>query len=107
MYKRKIKLTRLLLFYADGATREVFYPGVISGKALIRQIAIDPRVLVRRSDDGRYAVVQPDRAGLKSAVSLGYYVVSLETDPIKLICLSNQRITGGMPGGQVDTSASD
>lgn len=91
MYKRKIKLTRLLLFYDDGATQEVFYPGVISGKALIRKLAIDPRVLVRRSDDDWYTAVQPSRAGLKSAVSLGYEVVGLETDPIKLICFSIQR----------------
>lgn len=92
MYKRKIKLTRLLLFYGDGSTQEVFYPGVISGKALMRKIAIDPRVLVRRSDDGWYTAVHPSRLGLKSAVSLGYDVVSLETDPIKLVCFSTQRV---------------
>lgn len=107
MYKRKVKLTHLLLFYDNGATKDVFYPGVISGKALMRKIARDPRVLVRRSDDGCYTAVQPSRAGLKSAVSLGYEVVGLETDPIKLICFSTQRITRGMPDGQGDTSASD
>lgn len=92
MYKRKIKLTRLLLFYGDGSTQEVFYPGVISGKALMRKIAIDPCVLVRRSDDGRYTAAQPSMAGLESAVSLGYKVVRLETDPIKLVCFSTQRV---------------
>lgn len=106
MYKRKIKLTHLLLFYGDGATKEVFYPGVISGKALMRKIAIDPRVLVRRSDD-YYTAVQLSRTGLKSAVSLGYEVVALETDPIKLVCYSIQRITRVMSDGQDDTSASD
>lgn len=107
MYKRKVKLTHLLLFYDNGATKDVFYPGVISSKALMRKIAIDPRVLVRRSDDGCYTAAQPSRVGLKSAVSLGYEVVGLETDPIKLICFSTQRITRGMPDGQGDTSASD
>lgn len=93
MYKRKIKLTRLLLFYDDGSTREVYYPGTISGKQLMARLAIDPRVLIRDKEDCRYIAVQPSRAGLKTAIVMGGAVVVLETDPIKLVCFSKQ-ITG-------------
>ena len=90
MYKRKIKLTRLLLFYDDGSTREVYYPGTISGKQLMSRLAIVPRVLIRDKEDCRYIAVQPRRAGLRTAIVMGDAVVVLETDPIKLVCFSKQ-----------------
>ena len=93
MYKRKIKLTWLLLCYGDGSTLEVYYPGPISGKQLMARLAIDPRVLIRDKEDCRYIAVQPKRVGLKAVIVMGDAVVVLETDPIKLVCFSKQ-ITG-------------
>lgn len=90
MYKRKIKLTRFMLFYSDGSTREVYYPGSISGKQLIARLAIDPCVLICDKEDGRYIAVQPSRKGLEAAVVIGFRKVMTETDPIKLVCFSKQ-----------------
>ena len=90
MYKRKIKLTCLLLCYGNGQTKEVYYPGTISGKQLMSRLAIDPRVLIRDKEGSRYIAVQPSRNGLEVAVAIGSRKVMLETDPIKLVCFSKQ-----------------
>lgn len=100
MYKRKIKLTRLMLFYSDGSTREVYYPGSISGKQLIARLAIDPCVLICDEEDGRYIAVQPSRKGLEVAVVIGFRKVMIETDPIKLVCFSKQ--SSCLPGSPVE-----
>lgn len=90
MYKRKIKLTRLLLCYDDGTTKVVYYPRSISGKQLIARLAMDPCVLILDKEDSRYIAVQPSRKGLEVAVAIGSREVMLETDPIKLVCFSKQ-----------------
>lgn len=102
MYKRKIKLTRLLLFYSDGSTREVYYPGPITGKQLIVRLAWDPRVLICDKEDGRYIAAQPSRNGLEVAVAIGFREVRLETDPIKLVCFSKQSTC--LPGSPVENA---
>lgn len=80
----------------------MYYPGRISVKQLMSKLATDPRVLILDKESNRYIAVQPSRLGLKMAVVLGFEVVMLETDPIKLVCVSKQ--STGFPASSVENA---
>lgn len=100
MYKKKIKLTEILLVYEGGETSIVFYPGMVSGRLFLKQARVDRRVLILRKEDSRYITAMACLPGLISATALAYKSMTLEVDVFSLIDISKQSVMEEIPGEQ-------
>lgn len=107
MYKKKIKLTEILLVYEGGETAIVFYPGMVSGRLFLKQVRVDRRLLILRKEDSRYIPAMACLPGLISATALSYKSMTLEVDVFRLIGISKQSVMEEIPHGQGDTFARD